>query len=159
MDILTKRGTHHNELTRHRYDAILHKTTQPTTTPPTPTIDWTTLDDLVDLRRVAAMEAPITTTRRKSTGDLRGGFPTRGWLVRSPLRMLREGGSADEAREALDVLDGIEPETLYALFPDVVLTPSEQVGCYDAVFGGEWRAFRRSRARARLVCEQSGRRA
>ncbi|NKZ05444.1 non-ribosomal peptide synthetase [Actinomadura latina] len=140
VDVLTKRGTHHNELTRHRYDAVLHKDAPPA--PPTRNTPWTTLDDFVDLRRVVVMEARITTTRRRSTGE---GGAVRVWGIPDPrvsgevaaLRVLRDGGSADEARRALAAPpEGIEPETLYALFPDVVLTPSERAGCYDAVFGG-----------------------
>ncbi|TDB85356.1 hypothetical protein E1264_21570, partial [Actinomadura sp. KC216] len=53
------------------------------------------------------------------------------------LRLLRDGASPDEAREALAAApEGVEPESLYARYPDVVLTPSDRIGCYDAVFGG-----------------------
>ncbi|WP_346044517.1 amino acid adenylation domain-containing protein [Actinomadura chokoriensis] len=140
VDILTKRGTRHNELTRHRYDAVLHKDAPPA--PETRHIPWTTLDGFVDLRRVVVLEARITTTRRRSTGETGA---VRVWGIPdarvsgevAALRVLRDGGSADDARRALAAPpEGIEPETLRALFPDVVLTPSEQAGCFDAVFGG-----------------------
>ncbi|MFB4311445.1 amino acid adenylation domain-containing protein [Actinomadura sp. GTD37] len=139
VDVLTKRGTRHNELTRHRYDAVLRKSTEQPPHPPA--IDWTTLDGFVDLRRVVVMEAPITTTRRRSTEEggrlrVRGIPDPRSSGEVAALRVLRDGGSADEAREALGAAEGVEPETLYALFPGVVLTPSERPGCYDAVFGG-----------------------
>ncbi|NEA21061.1 non-ribosomal peptide synthetase, partial [Actinomadura bangladeshensis] len=140
VDILTKRGTHHNELTRHRYDAVLYKDAAPA--PETRDIPWTTLDGFVDLRRVVVSEPRITTTRRRSTGEV-GAVRVRG--IPDPrvsgevaaLRVLRDGGSADDARRALAAPpEGIEPDELRTLFPDVVLTPSEQAGCYDAVFGG-----------------------
>ncbi|TDD79374.1 amino acid adenylation domain-containing protein [Actinomadura darangshiensis] len=122
VDVLTKRGTHHNELTRHRYDVVLHKDAPPA--PDTPVVDWSELSDLA---------------ARSGTRPLRvRGIPDpRLSGEAAALRMLRDGLPADEARRALAAApEGIEPETLHALFPDVVLTPSDRIGCFDAVFGG-----------------------
>ncbi|WP_301175967.1 non-ribosomal peptide synthetase [Actinomadura geliboluensis] len=120
VDVLTKRGTHHNELTRHRYDVVLRMDAPPA--PRTPAVDWTTLDDL--------KARPAGPLRVRGIPDPRLSGETAAW------RTLRDGGSADEARQALTTRDGIEPETLHALFPDAVLTPSDRPGRYDAVFGG-----------------------
>ncbi|MEV0665432.1 amino acid adenylation domain-containing protein [Actinomadura luteofluorescens] len=121
VDVLIKRGTHHNELTRHRYDVVLRKDAAPA--PATPVIDWTTLDDLRD--------RPAGPLRVRGIPDPRSAGEV------AALRALREGASPDEARAALaSAPEGIEPETLHEMFPDVVLTPSDQAGRYDAVFGG-----------------------
>ncbi|TDD29944.1 amino acid adenylation domain-containing protein [Actinomadura sp. KC06] len=113
VDVLTKRGTHHNELTRHRYDVVLHKDAAPA--PDTPVIDWSALDDLNG--------RPPGPLRVKGIPDAR---------LTSEMAALHalQNGTPPDAPE------GIEPETLHARFPDVVLTPSETAGCYDAVFGG-----------------------
>ncbi|MEU8802030.1 amino acid adenylation domain-containing protein [Spirillospora sp. NPDC048819] len=121
VDVLTKRGVHHNELTRHRYDVVLWKSVPPA--PETPVVDWTTLDDL-EARPAGPLRVRGVPDPRLS-GEV------------AALRTLRDGGSPDEAREALAASpEGIEPETLCARHPDAVLTPSDRIGCYDAVFGG-----------------------
>ncbi|TMR02633.1 amino acid adenylation domain-containing protein [Actinomadura soli] len=113
VDVLIKRGTHHNELTRHRYDAVLHKDAAPA--PDTPVIDWSTLDDLTDRPPGPLRVRGIPDARL--TGEM------------AALHALQNGTPPDAT-------EGVEPETLHALFPDVVLTPSGTAGCYDAVFGG-----------------------
>ncbi|TYK43424.1 non-ribosomal peptide synthetase [Actinomadura decatromicini] len=121
VDVLTKRGTHHNELTRHRYDVVLWKDVPPA--PDTPVVDWTGLDDLH-----AKPGGPLRVRRipdRRLSGEV------------AALEALRDGAPPDRARELLTAPpDGVEPETLHALYPDVVLTPSDRIGHYDAVFGG-----------------------
>ncbi|WP_131743149.1 non-ribosomal peptide synthetase, partial [Actinomadura roseirufa] len=124
VDVLIKRGTRHNELTRYRYDVVLRKAgpgTEPA--PDTPAVDYTGLDDL----------------RRRPAGPLRvRGIPDprlSGELA--ALRALRDGVPAERARACLSAPpEGIEPEEIYALDPEVVLTPSGEIGRYDAVFGG-----------------------
>ncbi|CRK56719.1 Siderophore biosynthesis non-ribosomal peptide synthetase modules @ Bacillibactin synthetase component F [Alloactinosynnema sp. L-07] len=57
-NIRVKRGHHHNELTRHRYDVTLHKTgTNPHSLTNAPTLQWTTL---------AALENHLTTQKPTS---------------------------------------------------------------------------------------------
>ncbi|QKG18471.1 cyclic nucleotide binding protein [Actinomadura verrucosospora] len=175
VDVLTKRGVHHNELTRHRYDVVLWKPGPGVPpVPDTALVGWTALDDLAaapgsegqgdDARRLAAFRALAATApgsaepRPAEAAPSRAGGPpvalsqaaAPGGPVRvrgipdprlsgeaAALRVLRDGGSPDEARAALAAApEGVEPEALYALFPDAVLTPSAQAGCYDAVFGG-----------------------
>ncbi|WP_242890736.1 non-ribosomal peptide synthetase [Actinomadura litoris] len=121
VDVLTKRGTRHNELTRHRYDVVLWKAAPPA--PDTPAVEWTGLDDL----------------RHRPPGPLRvRGIPDPRLSGEvAALEALRGGASPDEARAILAAPpDGVEPETLHELDPGVVLTPSDRIGRYDAVFGG-----------------------
>ncbi|WP_433479115.1 amino acid adenylation domain-containing protein [Spirillospora sp. CA-142024] len=163
VDVLTRRGTHHNELTRHRYDVVLHKDAPPA--PVAPVVDWDRLDDFISRPGTGQKQAigatadeahavlPALRALRDgaSPEEMRGASPAgSGGVLRvrgipdprlsgevAALRMLRDGASADEAREALfSSPEGIEPETFYSLFPGVVLTPSAETGCYDAVFGG-----------------------
>ncbi|WP_187414062.1 non-ribosomal peptide synthetase [Actinomadura chibensis] len=121
VDVLTKRGVHHNELTRHRYDVVLWKSVPPA--PETETVDWTGLDDL----------------RHRPPGPLRvRGVPDprlSGEIA--ALRAVRDGASPAAARAALSAPPaGVEPEALRALEPGAVLTPSAEIGHYDVVFGG-----------------------
>ncbi|TDC55323.1 amino acid adenylation domain-containing protein [Actinomadura sp. KC345] len=121
VDVLTKRGTRHNELTRHRYDVVLWKSVTPA--PETPVIDWSGLDDL-EARPAGPLRVRGIPDPRLS-GEV------------AALNALREGAAPDEARAMLSATPGgIEPETLHAMCPDAVLTPSDRIGHYDAVFGG-----------------------
>ncbi|MBO2450704.1 amino acid adenylation domain-containing protein [Actinomadura barringtoniae] len=121
VEVLTKRGVHHNELTRHRYDVVLRKDVPQA--PPTPAVQWTGPETLNDLPagplRVRGIPDP------RLSGEL------------AALAALRDGASPDEARERLTAPpEGVEPETIHALDSAVVLTPSDEIGRYDAVFGG-----------------------
>ncbi|WP_157995691.1 non-ribosomal peptide synthetase [Thermomonospora amylolytica] len=122
LEIRTKRGVHHNELTRHRYDVTFHKTAVDAE-PETPVVEWAGAEDLVSRLpgrfRVRGIPDP------RLSGEV------------AALRALENGESPDVARALLEAPpEGVEPEVLYELDPSVVLTPSERVGCYDAVFGG-----------------------
>ncbi|PKK16211.1 MAG: hypothetical protein BUE48_001835 [Thermomonospora sp. CIF 1] len=123
VEIRTKRGVHHNELTRHRYDVIVHKPPFDGPSGDTPVIEWNGLEDL----------------KKRLPGRLRvRGIPDprlSGEIA--ALRALENGAPPDEARTLLQAPpQGVEPETLYKLDPEVIITPSEQIGHYDAVFGG-----------------------
>ncbi|WP_395105926.1 amino acid adenylation domain-containing protein [Actinomadura sp. SCN-SB] len=121
VEARTKRGVHHNELTRHRYDVVLWKAPSPHHPPETPVVDYTGPDDLSagGPLRVRGIPDP------RLSGEL------------AALRALEDGAGPDKARELLRAEpEGVEPETLYAIDPGVVTTPSDQVGRYDAVFGG-----------------------
>ncbi|WP_190854214.1 non-ribosomal peptide synthetase [Actinomadura sp. RB99] len=151
VDVLTKRGVHHNELTRHRYDAVLWKPGPDVPpVPETPAVDWAALDDLDGPPAVRALLAlrdgvPADAARTAGAESAWTGGPLRVTGIPdarlsgeiAALEALRAGASPDEAREALAAAPaGIEPEALRALCPDAVLTPSARAGCYDAVFGG-----------------------
>ncbi|MDF5758247.1 non-ribosomal peptide synthetase [Spongiactinospora sp. TRM90649] len=123
VEIRTKRGAGHNELTRHRYDVTLwkHPAAVPAADPEV--IEWAGLGDLA-----ARLPGPL---RVRGIPDPR----LSGELA--ALRALEDGASPAEARALLDAAPtGVEPELLYALDPAVVTTPSDLPGHYDAVFGG-----------------------
>ncbi|SEG73923.1 amino acid adenylation domain-containing protein [Thermomonospora echinospora] len=128
VEVRTKRGVHHNELTRHRYDVTLHKPAHDQGSPgrfadDTPVVEWAGLDDL--------------TARLPGRLRVRGIPDPRVSGEVAALRALENGASSEEARELLQAPpQGVEPEVLYELDPEVVTTPSDVVGCYDAVFGG-----------------------
>ncbi|MFG2089078.1 amino acid adenylation domain-containing protein [Spirillospora sp. NPDC048824] len=133
VDVLTKRGTRHNELTRHRYDVVLWKSVPPA--PETPVVDWSSLGELEE--QVEQVEPGEPGAGPAGPLRVRGIPDPRLFGEVAALRTLRDGGSPDEAREALAAApEGIEPETLHARYPGVVLTPSDRIGYYDAVFGG-----------------------
>ncbi|MFS1299912.1 amino acid adenylation domain-containing protein [Streptosporangium longisporum] len=127
VEVRAKRGVHHNELSRHRYDVTLWKA--PVTPPAvpaeeTPVVDWA---------------GPGTLPPAGPAGPLRvRGIPDprlSGELA--ALRALEGGASPRRARELLaEPPRGVDPESLYALDPDVVITLSAEIGYYDAVFGG-----------------------
>ncbi|GGV27920.1 hypothetical protein GCM10010182_58530 [Actinomadura cremea] len=173
VDVLTRRGVHHNELTRHRYDAILWKPGgEAAPAPETSVVDWPGPESRA--REAAAPAMPVVPdgarepvpandpARTPAGRDVpsgsgpagaeaiegvldRAGGPLRVRGIPDPrlsgevaaLRVLREGGSAEEARAALAAPpEGVEPEEFLARFPGAVLTPSAEAGKYDAVFGG-----------------------
>ncbi|ATL25759.1 Siderophore biosynthesis non-ribosomal peptide synthetase modules, Bacillibactin synthetase component F [Streptomyces formicae] len=125
-----KRGHHHNELTRHRYDATLHKT------PPT-TLDLTTIpqhpwgQDLTELLRShqspairvtgipnKRLTAEVATVRRLAAGD-------------TPAELLRTLAEADGP--------GVDPEELHRLgeslgYRTVLTWSAESEDLLDAVF-------------------------
>src|SRR5690606_3591076 len=107
----------------HRYDVIVHKPPFDGPSGDTPVIEWNGLEDL----------------KKRLPGRLRvRGIPDprlSGEIA--ALRALENGAPPDEARTLLQAPpQGVEPETLYKLDPEVIITPSEQIGHYDAVFGG-----------------------
>ncbi|MEV0758075.1 amino acid adenylation domain-containing protein [Streptosporangium sp. NPDC050280] len=153
VEIRTKRGVHHNELSRYRYDVTLWKSpaanpvanlaaqpgapldlrTDPRTGARpvasyagTQVVDWEGVEELT--ARLAARSGPL---RVRAIPDPRLSAEL------AALRALEGGASHREARELLqEPPTGVEPELLYALDPGVVTTPSDEIGHYDAVFGG-----------------------
>ncbi|MGI8329566.1 amino acid adenylation domain-containing protein [Actinomadura scrupuli] len=122
VEVRTKRGVHHNELTRHRYDVTLWKSPVPAP-PHTPVVDWTGPGVLAEL--------PAGPVRLRGIPDPRVSAEA------AALRALADGApGADAAALLAEPARGFEPEELYALDPAVVTTPSDVVGRYDAVFGG-----------------------
>ena len=127
VEARTKRGVHHNELTRHRYDVILHKPPAdagPAPEPETRVVDYTGPESLpapgsTEPLRVRGIPDP------RLSGEV------------AALRALEAGAAPDEARALLAAPpEGVEPERLHELDPAVVTTPSDEIGRYDAVFGG-----------------------
>ncbi|MEV4743490.1 non-ribosomal peptide synthase/polyketide synthase [Streptomyces sp. NPDC049555] len=83
IDIRLKRGTAHNELTRHRYEVTLHKTQEATDVSALPTLTWgqdiTTLDDATATAprpvRIAGIPNPRLTGEVAAAGALAAGLP------------------------------------------------------------------------------------
>ncbi|WP_221349818.1 non-ribosomal peptide synthetase [Streptomyces beigongshangae] len=67
VDLRTKRGRHHNELTRHRYDAVLYTGDPDLVLERIPSVDWTGGHDVADLVRA------VTPLRFTAVPDARVG--------------------------------------------------------------------------------------
>ncbi|MBE1535922.1 non-ribosomal peptide synthetase [Actinomadura algeriensis] len=176
VDVLTRRGVHHNELTRHRYDAILWKPgpglASEAEIPEFTVVDWDkkapavqdtgsasdagsapnvgSASDAGSMADAVLVSDTGAVSDMASMGEIEGLLagatgPLRVRGIPDPrlagevaaVRVLRGGGSAEDARAALAAPPaGIEPEDFLARFPGAVLTPSDEIGRYDAVFGG-----------------------
>ncbi|WP_328222227.1 non-ribosomal peptide synthetase [Streptomyces sp. NBC_00310] len=120
VDLRTKAGRHHNELTRYRYDVVLYEGDPVLSLDGVPTVDWTGRDALL--------------ARLDGTGSLRmRGVPdarTAGDLA--GLRALETGRPSPVAAT------GVEPEDLReaaeARGYRLLTTWSDEPGRYDAVF-------------------------
>jgi amino acid adenylation domain-containing protein len=115
VDVRLKRGRHHNELTRHRYDTILHKRpTEPLPHSPEPDtrLTWGVdldsphkLEDYLHRKRPAALRVTGILNRRLA-GEA------------AALRAITEVRSVTEARHELDHAggtDSVDPEDLHDL--------------------------------------------
>ncbi|MEV6875780.1 amino acid adenylation domain-containing protein [Amycolatopsis sp. NPDC051128] len=126
VDLWVKRGTAHNELTRHRYDAVLRKAPKPD-----PVAEQVVaFGDLGAVERFLAAETP---ERLRVTGipDAR----LAGELA--AVRALDEG-DAEAALAALERRDGVDPEALHRLGESagyrVAVTWAAERGELEAVF-------------------------
>ncbi|WP_405145010.1 non-ribosomal peptide synthase/polyketide synthase [Sphaerisporangium sp. NBC_01403] len=130
VDLRTKRGRHHNELTRYRYDAVLYNGEPDTHLGDEPTLTWA--DALV-------------TTAGEEPAAWAGGLVRR--LRESRAERLRVTGVPDAragSERGAVVAGGVEPEDLHTLAASegyrVLTTWSREPGTYDAVFvRGEFR--------------------
>ncbi|UGQ10829.1 amino acid adenylation domain-containing protein [Yinghuangia sp. ASG 101] len=144
VDLRIKRGHHHNELSRHRFDVVLHRRPVTDATPlhTAPTLAWRS-DDPGQLDALAARlrdDYPATlrvtgVPNARLSGEL------------GAVRVLENGGTVADARAALRSApagDGsaplaVEPEVLYALGENhgyvvaATWTPGAP-GAFDAVF-------------------------
>ncbi|MFJ6567450.1 non-ribosomal peptide synthase/polyketide synthase [Streptomyces sp. NPDC091292] len=112
VDLRTKRGRHHNELTRHRYDVVLYADEPDIRLDDAPAVDWTSADALTAL--------------------LRGDRPATLRVTRVPDGRTAETGVDPEDLHDLGAAAGYRTLTTWA----------EEAGTYDAVFlntdsGGE----------------------
>ena len=152
VEVHLKRGKHHNELTRFRYDVLLHIGSKPYTAPDEPSLDWRenrltvpTLRRLLEERQPEALWLRGIPDARLSTE------------VRA-LELLKNSPGIKTVGELQDLLNvtrepGVDPEVLGALsneFPYTIrLTwlASSAVGNFDALF--------RRRSAAAVVREES----
>ncbi|MFF7981302.1 non-ribosomal peptide synthase/polyketide synthase [Streptomyces sp. NPDC007901] len=131
VDLRTKRGVHHNELTRHRYDVVLYAGEPDVRLDDAPTVAWSTAHTVGELARGGWTSEAV--------GQLLGQAEQ---LIARVGEGARTGGSG-----ALRVTgipdgrvraDGVDPETLHALGAEaghrVLTTWAPGAGTYDAVF-------------------------
>ncbi|MER7187130.1 amino acid adenylation domain-containing protein, partial [Streptomyces hyaluromycini] len=131
VDLRTKRGRHHNELTRHRYDVVLYAGEPDVRLDDAPTVEWSTAHTVGELAR-GGWTSEAVGQLLDSTGRLTGRVVDRPRVERpAALRVtgIPDGRTAE---------DGVDPETLHALGADagyrVLTTWSARTGTYDAVF-------------------------
>ncbi|MEV6477282.1 amino acid adenylation domain-containing protein [Streptomyces sp. NPDC051657] len=137
VDIQVRRGRHHNEMTRFRYDAVLHKTTAPHAPGPH--------DAPLRLRRLDTEDTPAALTkylREHRPAHLRmSAIPNRRTTREAAAaRALDEGATPAEALDLLSAAPhGVEPDELYALGAEigyrVAVAPSPtDVDAVDVLF-------------------------
>ncbi|MGW3819375.1 non-ribosomal peptide synthase/polyketide synthase [Streptomyces sp. NPDC005046] len=124
VDLRTKRGHHHNELSRHRYDAVLYREgAEPLDLSGIPALAWSSAAVEARLREQRPERLRVTAVPDARTfGELAA------W------RALDDGHvvGCDESA------GGVDPEDLHALGASlgyrVLTTWSRELGCYEAVF-------------------------
>ncbi|MFF5139127.1 non-ribosomal peptide synthase/polyketide synthase [Streptomyces sp. NPDC013157] len=133
VDLRTRRGRHHNELTRHRYDVVLYAGEPDVRLDDAPTVEWSAAHTVGELARGGLTSGAVGQLLRDA-GELIarvGGRPRTG----QPAALRVTGIPDGRIRE-----DGVDPETLHALGADaghrVLTTWSPGAGTYDAVFLG-----------------------
>ncbi|WP_051707174.1 MULTISPECIES: non-ribosomal peptide synthase/polyketide synthase [unclassified Streptomyces] len=126
VDLRTKRGRHHNELTRHRYDVVLHAAAPDLTLADVPAVPWSTAQGI---GRLASGDlSAVGTLHEFLHGERRTPGPE------APSGTLRVTGIPDGRTDE----DGVDPEDLHALAARaglrVLTTWAPETGTYDAVF-------------------------
>ncbi len=130
VDVRLKRGWAHNELTRHRYDVLLH-TAVPASSAPAQELAW---GRVADLAALAARLGPERPNALRVTGLQN----PRTAAELAALAALEASGAAP-AKARLGVVTGVEPEDVEELAARlgyrVAITPSAgSAATYDAVF-------------------------
>ncbi|MER5585603.1 non-ribosomal peptide synthase/polyketide synthase [Streptomyces asoensis] len=132
VDLRTKRGHHHNELTRHRYDVVLHAGEPDVRLDGLPVVDWATADTVGELVRgdwsSAAAIGELLRAKR-SPGDGAG---------RRPRGAAPDGLRLTGVPDGRTSQTGVDPEHLHELGAAagyrVLTTWSGRDGTFDAVF-------------------------
>ncbi|MFD8815940.1 amino acid adenylation domain-containing protein, partial [Streptomyces sp. NPDC059627] len=131
VDLRTKRGRHHNELTRHRYDVVLYAGEPDVRLEDAPTVEWSTAHTVGELAQGGLTSEAVGNLLdgiRQLTARV-GERPDAEWAAALRVTGIPDGRTAG---------DGIDPETLHALGAGagyrVLTTWSERTGTYDAVF-------------------------
>ncbi|HEU4454452.1 MAG TPA: amino acid adenylation domain-containing protein, partial [Longimicrobium sp.] len=135
VDVRVKRGRHHNELTRHRYDVVLH-VGPPAELPPAPSVGWDDAGGSVGALR------EILSSRGEALAVL--GVPDarldRELRALALLSAEDPPETAGEARRALDAEGSraVDPEELWALGEalgfEVEIRPAAVPGRMDVLF-------------------------
>ncbi|MFK0286703.1 non-ribosomal peptide synthase/polyketide synthase [Streptomyces sp. NPDC090499] len=131
VDLRTKRGRHHNELTRHRYDVVLYAGEPDVRLDDAPTVQWSTAHTVGELARggrTSEAVGRLLDASGRFTGRV-GDRPRGGRPAALRVTGIPDGRTAE---------DGVDPETLHALGAGagyrVLTTWSERTGTYDVVF-------------------------
>ncbi|HMG42404.1 MAG TPA: amino acid adenylation domain-containing protein, partial [Acidimicrobiales bacterium] len=125
--VLRKRGRGHNELTRHRYDVVVHKAdgSPLATGTPSTVLTWgVDVDGLDELRDRLSSLTSGSSWRVERIPDPR----TSGEVVAAELS---DRGDVAAAAAALGSCHGIEPEDVVALGLPCVVVPGRRLGTYD----------------------------
>ncbi|WP_082684019.1 MULTISPECIES: non-ribosomal peptide synthetase [unclassified Mycobacterium] len=132
LDIQVKAGSADNELTRYRYDVVVHKTpTSVRSVADAPTWEWTAYEGLSGLHAALMSQRPDT---------VRINAIPRAGLISDVLieRALADGLSVADAVAQSSTAEAVVPEQLYRLGETtgyhVVVTWGAQPGTLDAVF-------------------------
>ncbi|MEU6816714.1 non-ribosomal peptide synthase/polyketide synthase [Streptomyces sp. NPDC046860] len=131
VDLRTKRGRHHNELTRHRYDVVLHTGRPDVDLADLPTVGWNTAHAVGGLVR--------GDRRTEDIGELVAGIlATTGRFGDRPRGTRPEGLRVTGVPDGRTVEGGVDPEELRLLAEEsgqrLLTTWSAATGTYDAVF-------------------------
>ncbi|WP_331771844.1 amino acid adenylation domain-containing protein (plasmid) [Embleya sp. NBC_00888] len=139
VDLRIKRGHLHNELSRHRYDAVLRRVggDPATTLADISSVPWNAAEGTDAVARRLTDDRPdALRVRAVPNARLAGEIAAE--------RVLANGGTGTEARDARTAAEqaddaAVEPETLYALGADLGYTvaatwSSAGSGAFDAVF-------------------------
>ncbi|MEU1014575.1 non-ribosomal peptide synthase/polyketide synthase [Streptomyces sp. NPDC005898] len=104
VDVRWKRGAAHNELTRHRYDVVLHKApARPLSLAGVPVLAWDR--DVQSLDALADVVLPVRVSgvpNARLTGEV------------AAARAVADGEPIERVRELLDAENGIDPEAVCA---------------------------------------------
>ncbi len=138
VQILPKRGVHHNELTRFRYDVILHIGERVPSTKDIKWWDWQPDWTLASIRQLLqATEPEILGLRHVPNARLEAEIKTLKWLAsNSGPETVGEWRSALEQQSAV----GIDPEELWSLSHDLPYAidiswlEASASGNYDVIF-------------------------
>ncbi|MGW0870630.1 non-ribosomal peptide synthase/polyketide synthase [Streptomyces sp. NPDC002740] len=131
-DLRTKRGHHHNELSRHRYDVVLYADEPDVRLDDVPVVDWATADTIGELVRGDWSGA-------ESIGALLGGnWSATGGAGRHPRGERPAGLRLTGVPDGRIAETGVDPEHLHELGAAagyrVLTTWSARPGTFDAVF-------------------------
>ncbi|MGW1723523.1 non-ribosomal peptide synthase/polyketide synthase [Streptomyces sp. NPDC002306] len=135
VDLRTKRGHHHNELSRHRYDAVLYREgAEPFDLTDAPELAWSREDLRARLREERPPLLRVTSVPdARTAGELAA---QRALDEGRPVGV--EGGTADRTGRPDVPGGGADPEELHALGASlgyrVHTTWSRELGHYEAVF-------------------------
>nr|WP_143261733.1 non-ribosomal peptide synthetase/type I polyketide synthase [Allokutzneria sp. NRRL B-24872] len=136
VEVMLKRGDHHNELTRYRYDVAVHVGGAPAT--PVEPVPWTSLEDV----------RHVLTEQRPEVLRVDGVPNARVASINAALAELAEAAADAPVRTSVTT-GGVEPEAWWQLADDLGYTAdvSWQGGATD----GSYRVVLRREGSARLV--------